>query len=104
MGKRKYSNNADIELGVVDNALTEPDNDSDTIITEEVIPEEVSPKVLKAIVMFTRVNDIWLNINGFGYTISTDKIEDWMVKGAEVYVLYDGTPGKSDFKISGIKE
>lgn len=98
MARKKNTENS-IELGILENYSVE-----DEAIIEEEIPAEECLTITEAKIIRVAEGELWININDLCFSIVTAKMEPWMVKGATAYVMHEGTPGKADFKIAGMKE
>ena len=98
MGRRK-NQEPEIALGIVDEFEIE-----DEAIIEEPVPAEECLNITEAKITRVAGDEIWISVNDLGFIITTTKIEPWMVKGAKIYVMHEGTPGKADFKIAGVQE
>lgn len=96
---RKKNQEPEIALGIVDEFEIE-----DEAILDDPVPVEECLNITKAKITRVSNNELWISINDLGFIITTTKIEPWMVKGAKIYVMYEGTPGKADFKIAGVQE
>ena len=96
---RKKNQEPEIALGIVDEFEIEGE-----AILDESVPVEESLNITETKITKVFNNELWININDLGFIITTAKIEPWMVKGAKIYVMYEGTPGKADFKIAGVQE
>lgn len=96
---RKKVQETEIELGILQNYGDE----DETITSEETSPEETF-KTAEAVITRVGTNDIWVSVNDLGYIITVEELKPWMVKGATAYVIYEGTFGKADCKIAGVKE
>lgn len=95
---RRKTRDEDIELGIVgDDVIVE-----DEAIMDEAVPEEESGTLTQAQISRVANDEVWLYVLNFGYIYKPDKIEEWMVKGANVDVIHKGTPGQPDFEIAGL--
>lgn len=98
MGRRRNSE-PEIELGIIDNFEVE-----DEAVLDESVPPEECLTISEAKINKIAGNEMWVSISGFGYIVTVEDFQPWMVKGAKIYIMHEGTPGKSDFKIAGVKE
>lgn len=96
---KKNIQEPEVELGILQNYGDE----DEFLISEKVFPEQTL-STGKAIITRVGNGEIWIILNGFGYIITTEEIEPWMTKGTTASVIYEGTPGKADFKIAGVEE
>lgn len=96
---RKKNQEPEIALGIVDGFEIE-----DEAILDEPVPVEECLNITEAKITRVSNNELWISINDLGFAIATTKIEPWMTKGAKIYVIHEGTPGKADFKIAGVQE
>lgn len=98
MGRRKNTE-SEIELGIVDDFEVEEE-----AILDEPVPAEECLTITEAKITKISGDEMWVDIGGFGYIIIVEDIQPWMTKGAKIYVMHEGTPGKADFKIAGARE
>lgn len=96
---RKRNAEPNIELGILDSYEVEEE-----AILDEPVPAEECLTISEAKITRVAGDELWISIDDLGFIITAAKIEPWMIKGAHIYIMHEGTPGKADFKIAGIKE
>lgn len=96
---RKKNSEPNIELGILDSYEVE-----DEAIIDEPVSTDECLTITEAKITRVAADELWINIKDYGYIINIATVEPWMIKNATVYIMHEGTPGKADFKIAGMKE